>query len=39
VPTWRYFHGETIPNNFSKPKWGHHPDWVAVEIMQELVVL
>jgi hypothetical protein len=28
--------GESIPDNFSEPKCGHHPDWAALEIMQEL---
>jgi hypothetical protein len=31
-------HGESILDNFSEPNWGHHSDWVALEIMQELAL-
>jgi hypothetical protein len=30
--------GESFSDNFFEPKQSHHPDWVALQIMQELAL-
>jgi hypothetical protein len=31
-------YGETVPDNFSKPKRGYRTDWVAFDVVQELAL-